>query len=133
MRQAEGMFGVSKRNDIPGSFHPVASPGEGDEINEGIRVIAAAFQDAVTDVLVAKAFNAAEMRRVDKLIVCGGVAANGALREKMAAEGKRWGIESVFPSARLCTDNAAMIAARAETLLAAGMVDGLDFGAMSRW
>ena len=133
MRQAEEMFGASQRNGVPGSFHPVASPGEGDEINEGIRAIAAAFQDAVTDVLVAKAFNAAEMRRVDRLIVCGGVAANGALREKMAAEGKRRGIESVFPSARLCTDNAAMIAARAETLLAAGMVDGLDFGAMSRW
>ncbi|MGO9570348.1 MAG: tRNA (adenosine(37)-N6)-threonylcarbamoyltransferase complex transferase subunit TsaD [Desulfomonilaceae bacterium] len=133
MRQAEQTFGVSHRNEMPGSFHHVVSPGEGHEISEGIRAIAAAFQDAVTDVLVAKAFNAAELYRVDRLIICGGVAANGALREKMALEGQNRGIESVFPSSRLCTDNAAMIAARAETLLAAGMADDLDFGAMSRW
>ncbi len=133
LRQSEEMFGVSRRDDITGSFHPVVSPGAGDDTIEGIRAIAAAFQDAVTDVLVAKAFKAAEMYGVDRLIVCGGVAANGALREKAALEGKRRGIESVFPSPRLCTDNAAMIAARGDTLLAAGMADNLDFGALSRW
>jgi N6-L-threonylcarbamoyladenine synthase len=133
LRQAEQMFGVSRGNDKPGSFHAVAFPGEGHATSEGIRAISAAFQDAVTDVLVAKAFNAADLNRVEKLIVCGGVAANGALREKMALEGKSRGIEPVFPSPKLCTDNAAMIAARAETLLSAGMVDDLDFGAMSRW
>ncbi len=133
LRQAEQMFGVSRRNEIPGSFHAVASPRDGHETSAGIKAIAAAFQDAVTDVLVAKAFTAAELHKVDRLIICGGVAANGALREKMALEGKHRGIEPVFPSPRLCTDNAAMIAARAETLLAAGLTDSLDFGAMSRW
>jgi tRNA N6-adenosine threonylcarbamoyltransferase len=133
LRQAEQMFGVSKRNERPGSFHAVVSPGDGPKTSERIRAIAAAFQDAVTDALVAKAFTAAELHRVDRLIVCGGVAANRTLREKMALEGTRRGIEPVFPSPRLCTDNAAMVAARAETLLSAGMMDDLNFGAMSRW
>ncbi len=133
LRQSEKMFGISQRNDIPGSFHPVVAPEEVGETSAGIRAIAAAFQDAVTDVLVAKAFNAAQMYRVDKLIICGGVAANGELRKKMGLEGTRRGIEPIFPSPRLCTDNAAMIAARADTLLGAGMVDDLNFGAISRW
>jgi N6-L-threonylcarbamoyladenine synthase len=133
LREAEKRFGTCQKDDIPGSFHPVASPGERDDVNQGIRAIAAAFQEAVTEVLVAKAFNAAELCGVNKLIICGGVAANGALRQKAASEGKHRGIEPIFPSPRLCTDNAAMVAARAETLLASGMVDDLNFGAMSRW
>lgn len=130
LRSAEEMFGAQSRG-IPGSFHPILPPGGGER--EKVGVLAAAFQDAVTDVLVAKGFRAAEMYGAEKLVVCGGVAANGALRSRMQGEGKRRGIESVFPSMRLCTDNAAMIAARAEELLSAGLADDLGFGALSRW
>lgn len=132
LRRAEEMFGAQSGRDIPGSFHPILSEGNA-AVSKRVGILAAAFQDAVTDVLVTKGFRAAEMYGVEKLIVCGGVAANGVLRSKMSAGGKRIGIEAVFPSLRLCTDNAAMIAARAEALLAAGLSDDLSFGALSRW
>jgi N6-L-threonylcarbamoyladenine synthase len=133
LRQVEEMCGVARRTDRPGSFHPLLSMEITDDLRQKVRVIAAAFQDAVVDVLVTKGLRAAEMYNSDKLVVCGGVAANGALREKMFSEGQRLGIEAVFPSMNLCTDNAAMIAARAETLFAAGLVDDLGFDAKSRW
>ena len=132
LRRVEESFGVSRRSDMPGSFHPIMEEGTG-EVRSEVRSIAAAFQDAVIDALVIKGFRAAQKYRSEKLIVCGGVAANGALRARMAAEGMREGIEPVFPSMRLCTDNAAMIAARAETLLTAGLIDDLGFSAKSRW
>jgi tRNA A37 threonylcarbamoyltransferase TsaD len=47
--------------------------------------------------------------------------------------GDELGIEPIFPSLSLCTDNAAMIAARADLLLSSGITDNLDFGAKSRW
>jgi N6-L-threonylcarbamoyladenine synthase len=133
LRLVEEMCGVKRRTDRPGSFHPLLSLEMTDELRNKVRVIASAFQDAVVDVLVTKALNATEMYRSSKLIVCGGVAANGALRERMILEGQRRDIEAVFPSMSLCTDNAAMIAARAEFLLANGLEDDLGFGAKSRW
>ncbi len=133
LRHVEERFGVQRRADLPGSFHPLISDDPADEHREAVRTIAAAFQNAVTDVLVTKGFRAAEKFGTGTLVVCGGVAANTVLRRRMAEEGRRRGIETVFPSIGLCTDNAAMVAARAETLLDAGIVDGLDFGAKSRW
>lgn len=133
LRRAEEMLGVQRKADVPGSFHPLVTLERTDAVSDKIRVIAAAFQDAVINVLVAKGFRAAERAGVEKLIVCGGVAANRALRNAMTKEGHRKGIEPVFPSMHLCTDNAAMIAVRAETLLASGLADDLHFGAKSRW
>jgi len=133
LRHVEERFGVKRRNDVPGSFRPLVPRELTDEDTPAIREIASAFQTAVVEVLAAKGMRAAERYDSPKLVVCGGVAANGALRERMAVEGRRRGIEPVFPSVRLCTDNAAMIAARAELLLAAGMADDLLFGAKSRW
>lgn len=133
LRHVEERFGVSRPTDIPGSFHPLIGFPTIDETRDSIRTIAAAFQEAVTEVLVFKGLQAAQRHNSDILVVCGGVAANGALRAKMGAEGRRLGIEPVFPSIRLCTDNAAMIAARAEILIRAGLTDDLGFGAKSRW
>jgi N6-L-threonylcarbamoyladenine synthase len=133
LRQVEEMCGVTRRTDRPGSFHPLLSMELSEGLLQNVRIISAAFQDAVVDVLVAKGLRAAEMHDSDKLVVCGGVAANGALREKMLLEGQHRSIETVFPSMNLCTDNAAMIAARADALFAAGLVDDLDFDAKSRW
>jgi N6-L-threonylcarbamoyladenine synthase len=133
LRYVEDRFGVRRRSDVSGSFHPLVPGDLTAEKSSAIRVIAAAFQTAVVDVLAAKAVRAAQRYGSEKLVVCGGVAANEALREKMTEEGTKHGIEPVFPSVRLCTDNAAMIAARAHTLLEAGMADDMVFGAKSRW
>ncbi|MBI5252764.1 MAG: tRNA (adenosine(37)-N6)-threonylcarbamoyltransferase complex transferase subunit TsaD [Desulfomonile tiedjei] len=133
LRQAEEFFGRSRLNDAPGSFHALSIPSAGECVHEGVKLISAAFQDAVTDVLTTKGLRAAEMHKSEKLIVCGGVAANTALRERMIEEGLRKGIEAVFPAISLCTDNGAMIAARAEHLLSAGLSDDLNFSAKSRW
>ncbi|HMK36332.1 MAG TPA: tRNA (adenosine(37)-N6)-threonylcarbamoyltransferase complex transferase subunit TsaD [Desulfomonilaceae bacterium] len=133
LRQVEEMCGVSRRTERPGSFHPLVSAKMTTDVRNRVRTIAAAFQSAVVDVLVAKGLKAAERYGCGQLVVCGGVAANSALREKMFAESGRRHIETVFPSMPLCTDNAAMIAARADVLLEAGLMDALDFDAKSRW
>ena len=71
---------------------------------------AARFQEAVVDVLAAKTVAAAEERGAACVIVAGGVAANGALREALA---ERCSVPVRVPPIRLCTDNAAMIGAAA--------------------
>lgn len=73
--------------------------------------LAASFQEAVVDVLVEKALRAAQAKKVRRLVIVGGVAANSRLREKFKAHSEK--CEVHFPSLALCTDNAAMIAAAA--------------------
>ncbi len=75
--------------------------------------VAASFQRAVVDVLVKKALKAAKELKVERIAVVGGVAANSELRERFQEEAEPRGLEVYFPSLRLCTDNAAMIAAAA--------------------
>ena len=47
---------------------------------------------------------------MSRIVVTGGVAANGALREAVKKEAQGWGFEVSFPDRIFCTDNAAMIA-----------------------
>lgn len=72
--------------------------------------VAASFQAAVIDVLVKKILLACDQNDLERVVVTGGVASNGALREavKLAAEQRR--MKSYFPKPVYCTDNAAMIA-----------------------
>jgi len=69
--------------------------------------IAAAFQTSVIDVLVTKTIAAAERCGARNVLLCGGVAANKALRQGMAAKCR---LPLFIPEPVLCTDNAAMIA-----------------------
>jgi N6-L-threonylcarbamoyladenine synthase len=90
--------------------------------------IAASFQAAVVDVLVAKLLRAAESVGVDTIVIGGGVAANSGLRARVVEEGERAGLRVVVPSRALCTDNAAMIAACGHYRLAADGPTPLDSG-----
>ncbi len=80
----------------------------GEEYNKAD--IAASFQDAVTDVLCEHTIEAAKNKNSKIIALAGGVASNSALREKMTREAKKEGIEVIYPSPVLCTDNAVMIA-----------------------
>jgi N6-L-threonylcarbamoyladenine synthase len=73
--------------------------------------IAASFQEAIVEVLAAKAMRALEEKGLDVLSVTGGVSANSRLREVFAETCRRRGIKVFFPKLSLCMDNAAMIAA----------------------
>ena len=72
--------------------------------------ISACFQDAVLEVLVDKLIAACKREKLSRIVVTGGVASNGALREAVKKEAQCWGFQSFFPDPIFCTDNAAMIA-----------------------
>ncbi len=82
--------------------------------------VAASFQEAVVDVLTAKAVRAARDTGADVLVLGGGVAANSRLRALAEQRSERAGLVLRVPRPRLCTDNGAMVAALGAHLLAAG-------------
>ena len=92
---------------------------------------AASIQEAIVAVLADKALRAASEGNAQSLTLCGGVAANRLLRERLAAEAEREGITFAAPSLDLCTDNAAMIAFAGAFRLAAGERDGIDLDCLS--
>ena len=73
----------------------------------------ASFQRSVVDDLAGKTLAAADEYSVESLIVTGGVAANNRLRQEFSRRAEQAGLEVHFPSRKLSTDNAAMIAAAA--------------------
>jgi N6-L-threonylcarbamoyladenine synthase len=91
--------------------------------------VAASFQEAVVDVLVAKARRAARETGATALCLGGGVAANSSLRQRVADVCRADGLRAFIPSRALCTDNAAMIGATAWFRLAADGPTPLDAGA----
>ena len=82
--------------------------------------VAASFQDAVCDVLTAKTVAACEAYGVEHLVIGGGVAANGRLRQLAEQRAAHAGIEVRVPRADLCTDNGAMVAALGAELVRRG-------------
>lgn len=80
---------------------------KGIEVNKAD--IAASFQKAVTDVLVAHTIRACVDKKVNKVVLAGGVSANGALRQAFDAAAQENNLELYYPRPILCTDNAAMI------------------------
>ncbi len=85
--------------------------------------VAAGFQESVVDVLVTKTCQSARKHGVKQILLAGGVAANGALRELMR---QRAPVPVHIPSPILCTDNGAMIAACGYFRFMAGETAGWD-------
>ncbi|HET9999189.1 MAG TPA: tRNA (adenosine(37)-N6)-threonylcarbamoyltransferase complex transferase subunit TsaD [Nocardioides sp.] len=82
--------------------------------------VAASFQEAVCDVLVRKALDAATDRGIDDILIGGGVAANSRLRALATERAADHGIRVRVPRPGLCTDNGAMVAALGAELVARG-------------
>ncbi len=98
----------------------------GEEVD--IADVAASFQEAVADVLTAKALRACREFGARHLLIGGGVAANSRLRALAEERAAAVGIELRVPRPRLCTDNGAMIAALGSRVVAAGVSPSpLDF------
>ena len=72
--------------------------------------LAASFLGKVVDILCKKTLKAAKEKGVKTIILAGGVAANSLLRSQLTEGAKKMGIDVFYPSMKLCTDNAAMIA-----------------------
>ncbi|MDY7087104.1 MAG: tRNA (adenosine(37)-N6)-threonylcarbamoyltransferase complex transferase subunit TsaD [Actinomycetota bacterium] len=83
--------------------------------------VSASFQEAVCDVLTAKAIEACRVNGVGTLVIGGGVAANSRLRVLAEQRAAKHGIEVRVPRPALCTDNGAMVAALGSRLVAAGV------------
>jgi N6-L-threonylcarbamoyladenine synthase len=103
------------------------------------RDLAAATQAAIARQLVERTGRAMEIyadghgRADRRLVVAGGVAANGAVREALQDLARSRGYSFCAPPLAYCTDNAAMIALAGAERLAAGLVDSLDAVARPRW
>lgn len=87
--------------------------------------LAAGFQEAVVDVLLAKTRQALKSTGLTRLGIGGGVAANTRFREQITRMAEQLGIELFIPPLSLCTDNAAMAGIAFEKL-AAGEIADLD-------
>jgi N6-L-threonylcarbamoyladenine synthase len=95
--------------------------------------VAASFQAAVVETLVAKCARAMEHIGRQRLVIAGGVGANRSLREQLAAWGVARGVAVHYPRPALCTDNGAMIAYAGAARLNSDGPRRLSIVARPRW
>ncbi|MGH2751526.1 MAG: tRNA (adenosine(37)-N6)-threonylcarbamoyltransferase complex transferase subunit TsaD [Actinomycetota bacterium] len=96
----------------------------GEEIN--VADVAASFQQAVVDIEVAKTMAAVDHTMVGTVFLCGGVAANSALRTGLEKACLDRSVTLHCPAMELCTDNAAMVASCGTALLRRGIYTSLE-------
>lgn len=118
--------------------HAVRDLGRAPEERQ-VRDIAASFQAAIADCLADRTRNALRLFRErashgrPALVAAGGVAANRAIRSRLAELAAEAGFDFKAPPIHLCTDNAAMIAWAAIERIRAGLADTGDPVARPRW
>jgi N6-L-threonylcarbamoyladenine synthase len=96
--------------------------------------VCASYQEAIVRALTEKLFRAARKLQLDRIVLSGGVAANSRLRAAVVARAAEYeGVEAFLPPARLCTDNAAMIAVAGTEALRRGEREGPDLAADAGW
>ena len=98
--------------------------------NISINDVSASFQETLIDSLVEKTIQAAQEYAVTEIFMAGGVSANQLLRKKMRQESN---LPVRYPPLKLCTDNAAMIAATAYFRYMAGYHSNLDMDVLPMW
>ncbi|MBM3560375.1 MAG: tRNA (adenosine(37)-N6)-threonylcarbamoyltransferase complex transferase subunit TsaD [Alphaproteobacteria bacterium] len=119
--------------------HAVAALLGGAPAPADVADLSASFQAAVGDVIVDRTANALATFAASHpgvapaLVVAGGVAANRALRTRLATLCEAKDARLVAPPPALCTDNAAMIAWAGIEMLRAGRASGMDARARPRW
>ena len=91
--------------------------------------VAASFQRAAVDTLIARTIKAAKSESLQRIVVAGGVGANKLLRRDMA---ERFSGDVYYPRLEYCTDNGAMIAV-AGALRLAEASEAMGIKAQPRW
>jgi len=100
----------------------------------GLADLCASYQEAIVGALVHKAFRAARRLQLPRLVLAGGVAANSRLRAAALEKAAEYeDLQVIVPAARLCTDNAAMIAVAGTHALERGLRAGADLNADPAW
>lgn len=89
------------------------------------------FQERALELLIRRVFTASRDRGIKSIVVAGGVAANGRIRE-LLMEKKKDDEKIIIPSSKLCTDNAAMVAGIAYHYYALGENDKLTVDVAAR-
>lgn len=128
LHKGEAFYDVSYSGLKTAVIHQSAQFWDG-RSEKSVANIAASFQRAAIDILVDRTLAAASDTGLRRIVAGGGVAANSYLRERMAGE---QGIEVIFPSLKLCGDNAAMVAGYGFHDLAAGKVSDFSLNAEAR-
>ena len=95
--------------------------------------IAASFQAAMVEVLTVKTLRAAAAEGLQQIVVAGGVACNGGLRQRFAALAGEHHRAVCFPSPVLCGDNAAMLGVPVDHYLRQGRTAGTELEPLANW